>query len=184
MGPQLCSHFKALHSTELARCITATLLASTIGKKDSFFMFRPSQSSPHSPLGALFLTAEETASNMSGASGASLVSEEQRRAIENLIASLKQNTERGSGTLHRLVGIVEAMSDESPAVEKIVHSVRDLQRELDELRAANDEFSSQFAAAGSRSELNEVKRRLEAHQRMLSKWDERVRHCTKCNSLK
>ncbi len=42
------------------------------------------------------------------------------------------------------------------------------------MQQSHAEFSSQLQAAGTRAELADIKRRLEAHQLLLSQWEEKL----------
>lgn len=53
-------------------------------------------------------------------------------------------------------------------------AVSALNRELMELQQSNAEFGAALEAVGTRGELAEVKRRLEAHQTLLAQWEEKV----------
>lgn len=53
-------------------------------------------------------------------------------------------------------------------------AVSALNRELLELQQSNADFGAALEAVGTRGELAEVKRRLEAHQALLSQWEEKV----------
>lgn len=63
-----------------------------------------------------------------------------------------------------------------PQVQQTYAAVAALNRELIELQQNSSDFASQLEAAGTRGELTEIKRRLEAHQLLLSQWEEKVRH--------
>lgn len=53
-------------------------------------------------------------------------------------------------------------------------AVTSLGHELIGLQAGNAEFAAALETAGTRGELAEVKRRLEAHQALLGSWEEKV----------
>ena len=59
-------------------------------------------------------------------------------------------------------------------VRQAYAAVSALNRELIHLQQSNAEFAAQLEAAGTRGELQELKRRLEAHQTLLSQWEEKV----------
>jgi hypothetical protein len=59
-------------------------------------------------------------------------------------------------------------------VRQAYAAVSALNRELIHLQQSNAEFAAQLEAAGTRGELQELKRRLEAHQTILSQWEEKV----------
>lgn len=67
----------------------------------------------------------ETASNVSGVTNSSIVSEGQKRAINSMIHNLKKNAQRGGDTLDRLTGILEAISQtsEEPATVNLTTQI-------------------------------------------------------------
>jgi hypothetical protein len=59
-------------------------------------------------------------------------------------------------------------------VRQAYAAVSALNRELIDLQQSNASFAAALEAAGSRGELADIKRRLEAHQTLLGQWEEKV----------
>lgn len=106
------------------------------------------------------------------------ISSRQHQAVSGLLASLLNTAARGGERLQRLQRVLAAIAGdaaEPQRVSAVAASVAGLGRELASLQASNAQFAGALQAAGTRSELADVKARLEAHQARLTAWEEKVR---------
>lgn len=105
------------------------------------------------------------------------INSRQHRTVSALLASLQQTAARGAERLQRLERVLNTIAADAAEPERVrsaYMAVLALGRELVELQQSNAEFAAALDAAGTRGELAEVKRRLEAHQQLLGSWEEKV----------
>ena len=71
-----------------------------------------------------------------------------------------------------MLGTIAADTTEPAKVDAAYASLAALQRELADLKGAHGAFAGALEAARTRSDLADLKQRLEAHQRELAAWEE------------
>lgn len=108
-------------------------------------------------------------------SGHSGMTVQQQQSVAALLASLQATASKGQERLQRLervLGTIAGDAADSSQVQQAYSNLASLKRELSNLQLANTEFSRQLDRMGSRGELAEMRRRLEAHQVIMSRWEQ------------
>jgi hypothetical protein len=99
----------------------------------------------------------------------------QQHSVAALLSSLQSTAGKGQDRLARLervLGTIAGDAADSSQVRQAYGNLEVLQRELGQLQLLNAEFARQLAVIGSRAELSEMRRRLEAHQVIVGRWEE------------
>jgi hypothetical protein len=100
---------------------------------------------------------------------------QQQQSVAALLTSLQATTSKGQERLRRLervLGTIAGDAADSSQVQQAYSNLALLKRELSDLQLANTEFSRQLDRVGSRGELAEMRRRLEAHQVIMGRWEQ------------
>jgi hypothetical protein len=108
-------------------------------------------------------------------SGRSASASVQQQSVVVLLSSLQTTAGKGQERLERLervLGTIAGDAADSSQVRQAYGNLAVLRRELGDLQLSNEEFGRQLGVAGSKPELAEMKRRLEAHQVIMGRWEE------------
>jgi hypothetical protein len=110
-----------------------------------------------------------------GSSGRSALASAQQQSVAALLSSLQATAGKGQGRLARLervLGTIASDAADSSQVRQAYSNLAVLRRELGDLQLSNEEFGRQLGVVGGKSELAEMKRRLEAQQAIMGRWEE------------
>lgn len=100
-----------------------------------------------------------------------------QKITTGLLASLQSTAQRGEQRLQRLENVLNSIAADSNDPERInvaFQTMRILRSDLANLQQLHSSFAVQLAKPLTRGEMSDIKKRLEAHQQMLGKWEERL----------
>ncbi|DBB14361.1 TPA: hypothetical protein ACH3X3_004662, partial [Trebouxia sp. C0006] len=96
---------------------------------------------------------------------------------QQLFARLKATTQKGANRMQRIEGILKVIAQDSHSpgrVQTAEDSVAKLRAQLIELQQSEAALEGQMNQASNDTAMAELRLRLEAHQRMLARWEAKV----------